>query len=145
MVVVGVGSELRGDDAAGIIVVRRLRKGLTSPNVLTIEGGVSPENFTSPIRRFNPSHVVLIDATDFGAAPGEIVFAEPEAIVGQSVSTHTIPLSIMASYLREQTGAKIALLGIQPKQVNIAKEMSDQVRAATGEVVEILSKKLKLL
>jgi len=113
--------------------------------VFLIEGGVAPENFTSQIRRFNPSHVVFIDATDFGANPGEMVFAEPGAIVGQSVSTHTIPLSVMAGYLREQTGAKIALLGIQPEQAQVGKKMSGQVKASIGKVAEILSKKLKSL
>jgi len=59
--------EMRGDDAAGIEVVRRLRHKLKSSKVLLVEGGVAPENFTSNIRRFKPSHVIFIDATDFGA------------------------------------------------------------------------------
>ena len=138
MVVVGVGSEMRGDDAAGVEVVRRLRKVLKSPNVFLIEGGVAPENFTSKIRRFQPSHVIFIDATDFGAEPGEVVLAEPEAITGESISTHTMSLSILAKYLREQTGAKIALLGIQPARARMGSEMSGAVKDSVKRVEEIL-------
>jgi hydrogenase maturation protease HycI len=138
VVVVGVGSEMRGDDAAGVEVVRRLRKVLKSPNVFLIEGGVAPENFTSKIRRFQPSHVIFIDATDFGAEPGEVVLAEPEAITGESISTHTMSLSILAKYLREQTGAKIALLGIQPARARMGSEMSGAVKDSVKRVEEIL-------
>lgn len=145
MVVVGVGSEMRGDDAAGIEVLRGLRRGLKSSNILLLEGGVAPENFTSQIRRFGPSHIIFVDATDFSAKPGEIVIAEPEAIIGHSISTHMMPLSILANYLREQTGAKIALLGIQPRQASVGAKMSDPVRDSVGKVVEILLEKLSSL
>jgi hydrogenase 3 maturation protease len=143
VVVVGVGSEMRGDDVAGVEVVRRLRGALKSPNVLLVEGGVAPENFTSQIRRFKPSHVILIDATDFGAEPGEVVLAEPDAITGQSVSTHTIPLSILAKYLQEQLKAKIALLGIQPARARMGAEMSRAVKDSIKRVAEIMLGELR--
>lgn len=143
MVVVGVGSEMRGDDAAGMEIVRRLRGALKSPNVLLVEGSVAPENFTSQIRRFKPSHVIFIDATDFGAEPGEVVLAEPGTITGQSVSTHTIPLSILAKYLQEQLKAKIVLLGIQPARARMGAEMSKVVKDSIKRVVEIMLRELR--
>lgn len=141
--VIGVGSGMWGDDAAGVEVVRGLRKRLRSPNTLLIEGGVAPENFTSDIKRFKPSHVVFIDATDFGSEPGDVILAEPEAIVGQTISTHKIPLSFLASYLRDQTGAKIMLLGIQPARARMGAEMSEPVRDSIRRVEEILLRKLR--
>jgi hydrogenase 3 maturation protease len=143
VVVVGVGSEARGDDAAGMEVVRKLKKVLKSPNVLLIEGGVVPENFTSQIRRFKPSHIIFIDAADFDAKPGEIVLAEPEAITGQFISTHIMPLSILAKYIREQIGAKIALLGIQPARVHMGAEVSRPVKDSIKQIVEIMLRELQ--
>ena len=143
--IVGVGSEMRGDDAAGIEVVRGLRHKLKSSKVLLVEGGVAPENFTSHIRRFKPSHVIFIDATDFDAEPGEVILAEPEAITGQSISTHTLPLSILAGYLREQTGAKIMLLGIQPAQAQMGAQMSEPIKDAIKKVNKALLRKLSSL
>ncbi|MBA7594136.1 MAG: hydrogenase maturation peptidase HycI [Hadesarchaea archaeon] len=140
--IVGVGSEMRGDDAAGIEVVRGLRHKLKSSRVLLVEGGVAPESFTSTIRRFKPSHVIFIDATDFGAEPGEVILAEPEAITGQSISTHTLPLSILAGYLREQTGAKIILLGIQPARAQMGAEMGEPIKDAVEKVDEALLREL---
>lgn len=138
--VVGIGSDLRGDDAAGVEVIRKLRQRLKSTRVLLIEGGVAPESFTAEIRRFMPSHILLVDATDFGAKPGEVILAEPEAITGRSISTHTMPLSLLASYLREQTGAKVSLLGIQPASAEMGAPMSEQVKKAVDGVVTALSK-----
>ena len=145
VVIVGVGSEMRSDDAAGVKLVRRLRKKLKSPNLFFIEGGVAPESFTSHIKRFSPSHVIFIDATDFGAEPGEVVLAEPEAIIGRSVSTHTMPLSVLADYIREQTGAKMVLLGIQPARAQMGAEMSWAVKDSVKRVEEILLEKLNSL
>ena len=142
VVVVGIGSGMRGDDAAGIEVLRRLRGRLRSPNVLLIDGGVAPENFTSQIRRFRPSHIIFVDATEFGAKPGDVVIADPGAITGQSVSTHTIPLSALAGYLKEQTGADIILIGIQPSQIDMGAKISDVVKVSVSRVFEILTEKL---
>jgi hydrogenase 3 maturation protease len=143
VVVMGVGSEMRGDDAAGMEVVRGLQGVLKPPHVFLIEGGVAPENFTSQIRRFKPSHVIFIDATDFGAEPGEVVLAEPKAIIGQSISTHTMPLSMLAKYLREQTGAKVVLLGIQPARAQMGAKMSGAVKSSIKRVEEILLRELR--
>lgn len=143
--IVGIGSEMRGDDAAGIEVVRELRHKLKSSKVFLVEGGVVPENFTSNIRRFKPSHIIFIDATDFGAEPGEVILAEPEAIKGQSFSTHTLPLSMLAGYLREQTRAKIMLLGIQPARAQMGAEMSGPIKDAVEKVNEVLLRELSSL
>lgn len=137
--VVGVGSDLRGDDTAGVEVVRKLKRRLSSPNVLLIEAGVAPESFTAQIKKFKPSHVLIIDVADFGEEPGSIVLAEPSTILGQSISTHRLPLSLLADYLREQVGAKILLLGIQPLSVGIGAQMSDPVKEAIYELAESLS------
>ena len=145
MAVVGVGSTMRADDAAGIEIVRRLRRGLRSPRVLLVEGGVAPENFTAEIRRFEPSHILLVDATDFGAEPGEVILAEPEAIAGQPISTHTMPLSLLANYLREQTGAKVILLGIQPASAVMGGKLSERVRRAVEGVAAKLLEALSSL
>jgi hydrogenase 3 maturation protease len=143
VVVVGVGSDIRGDDAAGMAVLKDLKASLKSRNVLLVEGGVAPENFASQIRRFGPSHIVFVDATDFGAKPGDVTIAEPGAITGQSVSTHTVSLSALMDYLGKQTGSRVALVGIQPKGVNLGSKMCDSVKISVGGVVEILLEELK--
>jgi len=138
LAVIGVGSGLRGDDAAGLAVVRRLRRGLRSKKTLLLECGTAPEGSIRRIREFGPSHVLVIDAADFGGEPGEIaVFTENE-ISGTSISTHLIPLSVLCSYIRREFGARVLFVGIQPAQLRFGSRMSWEVRAAVSELSERL-------
>ena len=50
VVLLGVGSELRGDDAVGIVIARRM-EALHLAGVQAMEGGTAPENLTGEIRR----------------------------------------------------------------------------------------------
>lgn len=143
--VVGIGSDLRADDAAGVEVVRKLRQHLTSPNVLLIDAGVTPENFTADIKKFEPSHVLMIDSTDLGLEPGTASIVDLSAITGPSIFSHRLPLSIFADYLRAQTKTKIVLLGIQPANARMGAAMSEQVKKAVDEVAAILFKTLSSL
>jgi hydrogenase 3 maturation protease len=143
--IMGIGSEMRGDDAAGIEVVRRLRERLSSPKVQLIDAGVVPENFTNRIKRFKPSHVVLIDATDLGLKPGSTRIFGPEIISEWPVSTHRLPLSLFAEYVHKQMGAKVVLIGIQPASVAVGAAMSKQAKIAIGGVVMELYSKLRSL
>jgi hydrogenase 3 maturation protease len=144
-VIVGIGSEFRGDDAAGVLVARNLKKSVKSPNVLIIEAGVAPENFTSEIKKFKPSHIILIDAADFEAKPGTVIFTDSSAAIGQSTSTHRLPLSMLSDYLHDQTSAKVLLIGIQPTKAGLSNEMCKKVRDAVDEVTEVLAKNIRLL
>jgi hydrogenase 3 maturation protease len=146
VVIVGIGSEFRGDDAAGVLVARNLKKNLKSPNVLIIEAGVAPENFTSEIRKFKPSHIFLVDAADFKAKPGTIrLFKDLSAAIGQSISTHKLSLSMLSDYLRNQTSAEVLLVGIQPVVAEIGGEMCKEVKDAVDEVAKALAKNMRSL
>jgi hydrogenase maturation protease len=69
VLVIGVGNELRGDDAAGIAVARRLRDGLTPGIDVELEQNDS----TALIERWRGRDaVVLVDAVASGAKPGAI-------------------------------------------------------------------------
>lgn len=142
VVVVGVGNDMRADDAAGVEVVRRLRARLSSPRVRLIEAGVVPENFTADIVRFEPSHVVLIDATDIGLEPGEVALVDPKTIIGESISTHRLPLSIFIKYLRERVDTNIVFIGVQPTSRAMGGVMSERIRKAVDEVADTLFKEL---
>ena len=63
LAVVGIGHELRGDDAAGVRVARALQSRFpTSDALVAIDAGSAPENHTGALRRFKPDLVLLIDA-----------------------------------------------------------------------------------
>ena len=119
--VVGVGSDLRGDDVVGLLVVRALRTALASarhPAFRLFEGGTAPENLTGEILRFRPSHILLADAADLGLKPGAVSLIEPEDAGGVSFSTHVLPLKILTDYLAQSFPCRIVIIGIQPGRID---------------------------
>ncbi|MFP3950915.1 MAG: hydrogenase maturation protease [Candidatus Bathyarchaeia archaeon] len=70
VVVVGIGSEIRGDEAAGQLIVEDL-KTRKPAGTLLIDAGTRPENFTGDIRKFTPTHILMVEAARFDGAPGE--------------------------------------------------------------------------
>ena len=133
--VLGVGNELNGDDGAGVRVVRALAARLAAtPGLLLIDGGVAPENFTGPIRRFRPDLIVEIDAAHQDQPPGTIAWIDWREADGMSASTHTLPPSVLASYLTADLGCQMALIGVQPASLEMGQPLSPAVAAAVDRL-----------
>jgi hydrogenase 3 maturation protease len=138
--ILGIGNELNGDDGAGVWVIQNLRQRLSdSPYLLLIEAGTAPENFTAPIRRFQPDLVILIDAAEMDSPAGSITWAEMEELEGFGASTHTMPPSTLASYLQKETGCQVALLGIQPQQLDFDQPISEVVLHSLKQIANALT------
>lgn len=131
--VLGIGNELRGDDAAGVAVARALAP-LTDDRLQVIEGAHAPENQLGIICNFDPGLVVLIDAVDMGRTPGEIAWIGWRETSGISASTHTMPPYMVGKYLQAMTDCQVALIGIQPSAMEMDTRMSGEVHAAVSDV-----------
>lgn len=136
---IGIGSDLRGDDSAGLLVARGLQH-LQSNNLLIIDGGPAPENFSSKIKKFNPDLVIFIDAAHMDDPPGTIRWIPLESIDGMSASTHSLPLSILANFLFAELGCDVTVLGIQPAQNEIGSNLSASVQTAVEGILAELKK-----
>ncbi|MDD5019164.1 MAG: hydrogenase 3 maturation endopeptidase HyCI [Candidatus Omnitrophica bacterium] len=126
--VLGIGSELSGDDAVGVLVAKELRRKPRPKRrgiiLRSFAGGAAPENLTGQIRRFKPTHLIMIDAADLGMAAGSMALLDIEKIEGVSFSTHRLPTRILADYLVRCIGCQIIVIGIQPKEVGFGKKLS---------------------
>lgn len=137
--IVGVGSELNGDDIAGVLVARALLPLAEShEHLLVIDAGPAPENVTGVLRRFMPEVILFVDAARMGGTPGEVRWLDWQDITGVSASTHTLPLSIVAQYLMHELGAEVSLLGIQPVDVSPGADVSPAVEQAIDHIVDHL-------
>lgn len=139
--VLGVGSELRGDDFAGVLVARAVeawRRRSRAALVAGYEGCAAPENLTGEIGRFEPSHVVLVDAAHLGEEPGAVRVLEADQIGGVSFSTHMLPAPIFLAYLEKTTGCRTLIVGIQPAQTDVLGPISPPVAAAVRAVAETI-------
>jgi len=141
IVVLGVGSELRGDDAAGLLVVDALERDPLE-RVHALAGGTSPENRTSEIRRLSPSQLIIVDSADMGLPPGSLRIIDPGEIDKVSPGTHSLPLSLLAGYVSRETGCAVTVIGIQPRSLQLEAGISDEVRAAVQETVDALRERL---
>jgi len=136
IVVVGIGNELRRDDFVGVELVRGL-KGKVSKRVMLIESETVPESFIEPITKFNPTHILVIDAGLLGLEPGDAKFVESSKVLGSqttAISTHALPLRIFCEYLEKTVGARIALIIVQPKVTDFGEGLSMEVEGAAEKL-----------
>ena len=138
VVIAGIGNPIRSDDFVGTKIVQDL-DGKVSANVRLIECETVPESYILEIEAFKPSHILLIDAALLGLAAGEARLFLPEQVAGYSaVSSHVLPLRVFSDYLKDSTGAKVALLLIQPKNVEFGEGLSAELQVASEQLACLL-------
>jgi hydrogenase 3 maturation protease len=144
----GIGSELRADDAAGVLVAERLenscRKLAGGPILKVFSGATAPENLTGEIKKFKPTHLIIVDAADTGKKAGEIVLIKPERLRGVSFCTHQLPLKIMVDYLSESIDCRILVIGVQPKSLDFgglpSQEIQKSVKIISDAIKEVINR-----
>jgi hydrogenase 3 maturation protease len=142
VVLAGIGNPIRTDDYVGLKIVEDL-KGRLPAKVLLLEAETVPESYLYDIEEFHPSHVLLIDAAFLGLKPGDASLMDAEKIAETSaVTTHLLPLRVFCDYVNQATGAKIALLLVEPKSMDFGEGLSAPVQEAVERLTQIL---LKLL
>lgn len=127
----GVGSELRGDDAAGGAVIAALEP---KANLALFDGGTAPENFTGAIRAFAPDHLLIVDAAEIEGEPGSVRVMEEGEIAGVTFTTHMLPLTVMIDFLRKDMTFGVTVLGIRPETTGFGAEMTAPVAEAVKRV-----------
>jgi hydrogenase 3 maturation protease len=138
--ILGVGNEMNGDDGAGVRVVKALADRLAAtPGLLLINGATAPENCTGPLRRFRPDLIVEIDAADQDEPPGTLAWIDWRDADGMSASTHTLPPSVLATFLTTDLGCQMTLIGIQPVSLETGDPLSPAVEAAVNRLVTLMA------
>lgn len=138
IVVAGIGNPIRSDDFVGVKIVQDLQ-GQVPKGVHLIECETVPESFMHEIVDIKPSHMLLIDSALLGLKPAEIRLVFPEQVTDfPAVTTHQLPLRVFCEYITKMTGAKIALLLIEPKNVAFGEGLTPEVQEVAEKITEIL-------
>jgi hydrogenase 3 maturation protease len=140
--ILGVGSVLRGDDIAGLLVAQQIEKIIakqTTPEIRVFIGETAPENLTGEIKKFQPTHLIIIDAAELNKKPGHIEIMEPETIGGTSFCTHSLPLKIIIGYLLESFKFQAIIIGIQPKTLTFGAQPTKEVVAAAKHLANTIT------
>lgn len=133
----GVGNILRGDDGIGSIIAKTFK----DDDWLSLDCGVIPENYTSIIKKNKPKLLVILDVVEMDLKPGNLRIISPDKISALHLTTHSMPLSFLISYLKEYT-EKIIFIGIQPKTIDFSDLISPEVLISKDAVLKILKNKL---
>ena len=106
----GIGNDLRGDDAFGVLLARAL----SARGLPAMDAGISPESYTGPIVRFAPEVLILADAAEMGEPPGTLALLPSTAIAETGASTHDFALSLIVTFLTAQHPMEVVVLAMQP-------------------------------
>jgi hydrogenase 3 maturation protease len=140
VLLLGVGNRLRGDDGVGSYLIKRLQKKVKAT---LIDAGDVPENYIGPIESSGADLVLVVDAADFGAAPGEIALIEMEQLKDFRVSTHTANLSLLFKVIPKERRPDALLVAIQPGSMETGRGLSDPVRESLDGLEHLFTRLLK--
>jgi hydrogenase maturation protease len=143
-VVLGLGNILLGDEGVGVRVAERLlARYAFPPDVKVLDGGTLGLDLMPYVEAAD--HLLVIDALNVGAAPGELARLEGEeipAFLSIKISPHQMGLADLLSVAR-LTGAyprDVVLWGVQPAVIDVGLDLSPvvdlQVDALADKVVE---------
>jgi hydrogenase maturation protease len=136
----GIGNVDHGDDGLGVRLAEQLAaEGLAD----VVVAGAAPERFIGRIADAGHDHVIFLDALEFGAAPGSVVFLDSKEMTATfpQVSTHKISLGLLARWIEEQGTTKAWLLGVQPESLKPAATLTASVRRTLTALTSLLNPK----
>jgi hydrogenase 3 maturation protease len=136
-VILCIGNKDGGDDGIGPYIASHYAP---TKSQYIIDGGTTPENYTSIIRQQHPKQVIIIDAIDMQVHPGEIRIVPDHLIGVMHISTHSTPVSVLTKYLKTIT-QNVILIGIQPKRLN--GPLTPEIQKS-GDLLITLLKKMKI-
>lgn len=135
VVVLGIGNPCRGDDAAGSLVARMIS---ALPGVQVIDAQDVPENYLCQVADNRPDTIVLIDCVDLKSLPGTVALLNGDQTAAYWPSTHRVPISLLMTYLEQETHARLILIAIQPQQTAFSQPMSAAVHSSVEAVANVL-------
>ena len=152
VVIVGMGTPLRADDAVGLFFIealQRLKPALPSlrrgrPACTLINAGTTPESYAGKIIKENPDTVLLVDAVHLSEAVGEYVILNRKQILTTGFTTHDLSPKLFLDYLAAQTKAVVYLLAIQPGRLTLGEEMSQTVKATVDKLADRVGQALEV-
>lgn len=148
IIVIGIGNEFRGDDAAGLLVVRRLKKKQPAGVELQEQSGEAIALMETMDRA---DAVILVDAVQSGAEAGQIhrYDASEQAMPAQFLrcSTHNFSVHDAIEMARAlgKLPPRLMVYGIEGSRFEPGAELSPAVQTALVETVQRINEELQIL
>ena len=136
--VIGVGNCLRGDDAIGLIVARRLRAQLPSSVTIIESSGDVPSLLEAMV---DEGSVILLDAMRSGAPPGAVrrfdALRAPLPPFFAGLSTHTFGVAEIIELARTlgTLPRQLIVYGLEGQDFSLGADISSAVSYSIDHVV----------
>jgi hydrogenase 3 maturation protease len=105
-----------------------------------LNGEEEPENLLDQIVGMKPDSILIVDALELSAHPGSVALLEEGQLERRNLSTHHASLKLFIECVKGETGAKVLVLGIQPKSIEIGRAISSEVKESLGHLRDVLSR-----
>ena len=151
ILVLSIGSELRGDDGVGKAIIEKLRISQSLPTgVEILDCGTS--DLSTILIRPEIKKIIIVDAANMGLLPGEwrrILVNENSCEIfddNEQDNTHGLGLShaISLSRILGTLPDEVVVFGIQPQNVDYHQGLSDPVISTVTEVCTAIHFELEL-
>lgn len=144
VLVVGCGNILRGDDAVGPVLVRRLWEDGVPAGVRMVDGGTAGMDVAFQMR--GAQRVVIVDASSTGASPGTVYRVPGEELADtgplDGLHTHSFRWDHALTFARWLLGPEcpsdITVFLIEVADLTPGAELTPKVRAAMERVIDLL-------
>jgi hydrogenase maturation protease len=137
-VVIGVGNEFRGDDAAGLIVARRLRERVARQAVV-LAWGDNPAGLLDVWT--GAEHAILVDTVVSGAKPGTVQRFDastvplPASLAGSSTHALGVAEAIELARALHRLPGRIIVYGIEGSSFSAGAPLNPAVERAIDETL----------
>jgi hydrogenase maturation protease len=146
ILVIGVGNEYRSDDAAGLVVARRLRQ-LSLGNVTVIEASGEGTDLMESWK--GADTVIIVDAASSGAKPGTIHRIDaraqriPTGLLRYSTHAFSVGEAVELARAMNRLPSRMVVYGVEGERFDEGTVLSRAVQASVGTVVELVLKQLR--
>ncbi|MFO7966166.1 MAG: hydrogenase maturation protease [Archaeoglobaceae archaeon] len=142
--VIGIGNILLGDEGVGVRVVEELNKGDLPENVEIHDGATSGMALLNFL--VDKDKVIIVDAVKGGEEPGTVYqFSINEALQKSELfSLHDIDFVTAYQSSKDilELTEDITVIGIEPKVINNGLELSEEIRNAIPQAIELIHQNL---
>ncbi len=138
-ILVCIGTELRGDDRAGLELCRELRESSQADESKLVECPFGLEMCIDAISEKKPKVIIVVDAAILPRGSDYVIASPSDVQNFVPLSTHSIPISSIAKFLEREMGVeRIVVVGIAAE----ALEFSMQLSARALRRVKVLAREI---
>lgn len=147
ILVIGIGSEFRGDDGAGLLVAQGLQREDLPRSVEVLE--MKGDGAALMASWKDSSHVILVDAITAGLPPGSIIRIDarkelvPASLFATSSHSFGLAQALAISLALNELPPSVTLFGIQARTFQVGADLSLEVKKAVRETSDAIRSELE--